>query len=101
MVIERRRELAIRLALGAMASDLVTAVVSEAGRLVVLGAATGLLLSVPLLGFARSLLYEVSSWDPASLAASVIALVVGGLAAALIPARRAARLQPAAVLKEE
>jgi hypothetical protein len=85
----------------ALAAHLVRAVVAEAGRLVALGAAAGLLLSIPLLGFARSVLYEVSAWDPASLATSVIALVAGGLAAAFIPARRAARLQPAAVLKEE
>lgn len=101
MVIERRRELAIRLALGALAADLVRAVMGEAGRLVALGAATGLLLAIPLLGFARSLLYEVSAWDPASLMASVIVLFAGGLVAAFIPARRAARLHPAVVLKEE
>ncbi|MDX1392759.1 MAG: ADOP family duplicated permease [Gemmatimonadota bacterium] len=100
-VASARRELGLRMALGAAPGRLVRAVARFAVSLVVVGAVMG----VPLaLGGARLLagqLFEVGSADPASFA--LAALLTGGVAvlAAVIPARRAARVDPARVFRSE
>lgn len=100
-VAERRRELGLRLALGATPARLVNGVVSEALRLVALGAVIGLGLALAgtrLLGY---LLYRVSPHDPAVLASVTVLLALLAAVAALLPARRAAATDPVTALRQE
>jgi len=97
----RRREVGLRVALGALSSAIVAQFVAQALRIVGIACAAGLVLSF---GFARALsglLYGVSPFDPLTLA-GVIVLVVGvGAIAAFLPALRASRIDPMEALREE
>ncbi|HET7584783.1 MAG TPA: ABC transporter permease [Gemmatimonadaceae bacterium] len=99
-VSQRTREFGVRLALGARASDILAHVAGGALRLAALGIAAG---AVGALAFARlltALLYGVGPGDPITLAAASAALFVVALAAALVPAFRAAGVDPASTLRE-
>jgi ABC-type antimicrobial peptide transport system permease subunit len=99
-VSRRRTELGVRLALGASGFAIVRAV---AGRLIVLcgaGIVAGCLIAVSAGRFVQALLFDTTPRDPVSVALSVMALVVVAGCAAWIPARRAARLDPADVLRD-
>ena len=100
-VARRRNEIGIRLALGAGRERVMRMIVGEAGRLVVLGTIAGVLLALATTRFVSSFLYGVGSTDPATLVIS--ACVLGGvaMAAALLPAWRASRLDPTEALREE
>nr|MDQ2970599.1 hypothetical protein [Acidobacteriota bacterium] len=98
---QRRRELGIRIALGAQAGDVLRLILREGAVL----AAIGVTLAVPaalavsrLLG---GLLYEVRPHDPAVLTGVVIFLLAVTLAASWLPARSAARVDPAIALRQE
>lgn len=98
---QRRREIGIRMALGAMASDVLALILTRAALLAGLGVALGVAASWLLGPRIAHVLYEVEPRDATILgAAAAIAFVVSALAAS-IPSRRATRLQPAAVLREE
>jgi putative ABC transport system permease protein len=97
----RRNEIGVRLALGAARSKVVAMLVGETGWLVGIGAAAGLALTFGATRLVSSLLYGIKPTDPATLAVSVLSLVVLGLGAALVPARRAARMNPLAALRED
>jgi putative ABC transport system permease protein len=101
LVSERVREIGIRLALGARPGGVLALIVGSGMRLVGLGLALGLILSVPLARLAAGLLYGLSPSDPTTLlgAALLLALVAG--LAAWIPARAAARVDPVRALKCE
>jgi ABC-type antimicrobial peptide transport system permease subunit len=101
MVAERRRELGIRLALGATRSQVVREILLHAGRYVAAGLAIGLLAGGALSSLARSLLFGVAPTDLSILTIVATLLFVAGLAAALPPAWRAAQVDPAATLKAE
>jgi putative ABC transport system permease protein len=97
----RRRELGIRLALGLTPARVVAQVVGRGGRLVLLGSVVG---TIGVLGLARllaTLLYGVSAVDPLALLGATVLLLLVGMLAALVPARRASRLDPAAVFREQ
>ncbi|HEX6533718.1 MAG TPA: ADOP family duplicated permease [Gemmatimonadaceae bacterium] len=99
-VSQRSREFGIRLALGARASDILAHVAGGALRLAALGIAAG---AVGALLFARlltALLYGVGPGDPVTLAAASAALFLVVLAAALVPAFRAAGVDPASALRD-
>lgn len=100
--IERRsHELGIRAALGACAGDLRRLVLSEAMRLVGAGLALGGALAVAVTRALGAFLYGVERWDAVILTATAGLLVFAGLAAALGPAIRAGRVDPAVALREE
>lgn len=100
-VVQRTRELGVRAALGARAADLERMVVGGAVRLAAIGAAAGLVLfAVGRRGLA-ALLYGVEATDPAALAGGVGALAAAILVASWLPARRAARTDPAMVMRAE
>jgi predicted permease len=100
-VARRTRELGVRIALGARADQVLRMVLAQGLGPVASGLALGLLAAAGLLGFARGLLYEVSPRDPAALAGGAALLGAVALAAILVPARRATRVDPAAALRAE
>ena len=98
-VTERRRELGVRLALGATSSGLMRAVLGDAARMVILGLTAGLLLLALSGRFLRSVIFGVTPHDPVALAAGVAILMIVALAAAAPPLRRAARVDPIEALR--
>ncbi|HSA57504.1 MAG TPA: ABC transporter permease [Gemmatimonadaceae bacterium] len=100
-VARRTREMAVRAALGADRRSLLSLVIRSGGRVVAAGAAVGLAGAILLAGLLSNLLYEVSPRDPAVLAAATLAIAAVGLAATILPARRATRADPMVALREE
>lgn len=99
-VVQRQREIALRIALGARSEDVVRLVLSRGALLAGVGVVVGIAAALALSRFISSLLYEVSAFDlPMLLAATGVSLATA-LAASYLPARRAARAQPMAVLRE-
>jgi predicted permease len=99
-VTHRRGELAVRLALGANPHRVLRLVVGEGALLV----GVGMLIAVPGIyaagGLIQGLLVEVTPWDPLTLAAVAIGLVLVTMTACYVPARRVLILDPAPVLRE-
>jgi putative ABC transport system permease protein len=97
----RRRELGVRVALGASASRILGLVLREGLALAAAGLAAGLLAAFALSRFLASLLYEVSATDPATFAAIAGLAVLVACAASLVPAVRALRVDPVTALRAE
>ena len=97
----RRREIGIRLAVGASAAEIRKLVVSRGLRLGVAGAALGSAAALLAVRALRPLLYGMSPAEPWSLAAVAAGLVGAAVLACAIPARRASRLDPVQVLRSE
>jgi putative ABC transport system permease protein len=97
----RKRDWAIRVALGLPGSRVVTHVVRQGAVLAGIGIGLGALGAVALTRLLTSFLYGVSGVDPIAFAAAGAALLVIGLVAAFIPARRAGTVDPAMVLREQ
>jgi len=95
----RAREIGVRSALGARVSDIVGLVLRQSMAIAVAGIAAGLLASMWLAGALQGLLFGVTSHDPASFAAVAALLIVVTAVASLIPARRAAGVDPVKVLR--
>jgi len=98
---QRAREIGVRMALGAQRRSVYRLVLGDAGRLVSLGAALGVVCAVTLATLMQHLLFAVESWDPATLAVASTALIVSALLASYLPARRAASVNPVEVLRAE
>jgi putative ABC transport system permease protein len=98
-VSQRTREIGLRVALGADAARVRRLVVRQTLAPVLLGALAGLGLTIPLGAGLREMLFEVSSSDPATLAAGAALLVAVAVAASVVPARRAGRLEPVEALR--
>jgi hypothetical protein len=96
----RRREIGVRMALGASVRDVRRLVVRQALTTAVPGMAAGLAVAVALGMTGQSVLFGVQPLDPLSLAAGVIALAAVVVAASYVPVRRATRVDPALVLKQ-
>jgi predicted permease len=97
----RRREIGIRLALGARASDVLRMVVLQGMRPALVGMAVGLAAALALGRVLSSLIFGVRATDPGTFAAVAVLLAAVALAACLIPARRAARVSPTTALRDE
>jgi putative ABC transport system permease protein len=97
----RRKEIGIRLALGARPGEVRWMMVAHGLGPVAAGLAVGLGASLGCGKLVRSLLYQVNPADPATMAAVAAGLFVIGLAACALPARAAAALDPAGVLRDE
>ena len=101
MVAQRRREIAIRMAVGAQVADVHRLVLTEAGVLAVVGAALGVGSAVVLTRRIQALLFETSPLDPVVFVAVSMLLIGVCLLASWLPARRAARLDPVTALRAE
>ena len=99
--LRRTREVGLRMALGALRSDVVRAMVGGGLRWVALGCLIGAIASLASGRLLEATLYGVSAWDPVSIGAAAAALLLVGLAAAYIPARRASRIEPMVALRDE
>lgn len=100
-VSRRRRELGIRLALGAQGREVLRAALGPALRVLLLGSAAGLVLGVLASRLLAFVVYEATSRDPLVLAGAVGAMLLIGLLATWIPARRALAINPLELLREE
>ena len=89
------------MALGARASDVLSQVLRNAFTLVIVGLAFGMLGAFALTRVMKSLLFEVSPLDPLALGAACISMMLIGLVAGFLPARRAARVDPVMTLRDE
>ncbi len=101
LVQARQREVALRLALGAVRPQVLRQVFAQGLRVSLLGCGAGLLLSAALSRALLGVLFGVSAFDPATLAGVVAVVASASSAASLIPAIRASRLDPMRVLREE
>ncbi len=101
VVARRAREIAIRMALGAVPADVVTLMLKRVGGLLALGLGVGLASTVAVGRVASSLLFGLEPTDPTTLMMGVVILAVIGIAAAFIPAARAAGVSPAAGIRAE
>ena len=100
-VVQRLREIGIRMALGARGGDVVR-MISGQGLLVTLtGVAIGLFAAVALTRLMGSILYEVDPVEPVTFAGVAVFLVAISMLATYLPARRATRVDPSRVLREE
>jgi putative ABC transport system permease protein len=100
-VARRTRELGIRLALGGRPGQMRRMVIRQTAVPVTVGLAAGLPVTFAVTRLLGRFLYGVTPSDPATLAAAVLLLILGGLAAADLPARRAAGVSPLEALRHE
>ncbi len=97
----RTHEIGIRMALGAESGDVLKLVINMGLRLVMLGVGIGLAVSLGVVRIIATQLWGVSPFDPATLIAVPLVLLITGLVACWIPARRAARVDPLVALRYE
>ena len=100
-VTQRRREIGVRMALGAERRDVLRLVLRRALRIVVAGLVVGLAGAAAVTRVLQSFLFGVTPTDPLAFTAVTLALVAVCLTAAWIPARRATRIDPVAALRAE
>jgi predicted permease len=100
-VSQRRREIGIRLALGAQPGELKKMFVRHGLKLVGIGLALGLVASLALMRLMKSLLFGISPLDPLTYATVPIVLAAAAMLASYLPARRAAAVDPVETLKAE
>jgi ABC-type antimicrobial peptide transport system permease subunit len=100
-VARRRNEIGVRVALGATRGRIILMIVRETAILVAAGVAVGIGLAIWSGRAAEALLYGLTASDPKMLALGVLALTVVAVVATVVPAHRAARLDPTTALREE
>jgi ABC-type antimicrobial peptide transport system permease subunit len=100
-VSKRKRELGIRMALGAQGKEVLRAALGRAFKLLAFGSAAGLLLGILASRVLAFIVYQATPRDPLVLAGVVLAMVLLGLLATWIPAQRALSIDPMVLLREE
>jgi putative ABC transport system permease protein len=100
-VTRRTQEIGVRVALGAARADILRLVVVQGLRLAGAGVVIGVILAALGMPLARTLLYEVSPFDPTSFAAVSLFLLAVAAVASYVPARRATRVDPLVALRQE
>jgi len=100
-VAQRRREVGIRMALGARVPHVLALVIGQGLRLTGLGMAVGVLAAAALMRLVRTFLFGVSPADPATFVGVILLLGAGAVVACAVPALRATRVDPADALRYE
>jgi ABC-type antimicrobial peptide transport system permease subunit len=100
-VARRRREIGVRIAVGAPPGAVEWMVLRESLTLLACGVVIGVPCAIGVTRLVSSMLFGLSPQDPATIAAALTTLTVATLAAAYLPARRAARIDPILALREE
>jgi ABC-type antimicrobial peptide transport system permease subunit len=100
-VSKRLRELGIRIALGAQRSEVLRAALGRAFRMLAVGSAVGLMLGLAATRVLSYVVYQASPRDPLVLSGVIAVMLTLGVLAAWIPARRALKADPLALLREE
>jgi putative ABC transport system permease protein len=100
-VSQRTREIGIRMALGASPGDVLRLVVGDGWRLAAIGLLTGIVAALLSTRLMQSLVFDVSTTDPLTFAATGGILAVVALLASYVPARRATRINPMVALRHE
>jgi predicted permease len=98
---QRRREIGVRVALGARPADVVRMVLGESSRMTIAGVVIGVAGAAALTRVLASMLYGVSTTDAATFIVSAIIVALVASAAGLIPARRASRVDPTVALRAD
>ena len=101
MVVQRRSEIGVRMALGASRRDILVMILREAAVLLGIGLAVGTVLALAAGNAAASLLYGLKPRDPVTLACAILGMTVVAFIASVLPARRAAAVHPMVALREE
>jgi len=101
LVTRRRGEIGIRMALGARRSDILAMVLRQAGSLLVVGVSAGTALGFLAGGFASPFVFGLEPHDVRPMVLACVSLAAPAMMAILVPACRAARLEPLAALREE
>jgi len=101
MVVQRTREIGLRMALGAQRSDVLGMIVRRGLLLALIGTGAGLAVSATITSFISGMLYHVQATDPLTFATTAALLLVVSVAASSIPAYRAAYLDPTQTLREQ
>jgi putative ABC transport system permease protein len=99
-VSQRRREIGIRMALGAESGSIFTLVLREGGLIVMLGAVFGLIGAFVVRRTLQAQLYETGAMDPRVVISVALMLIVVALLACVLPARRAAKTDPLIALSD-
>ena len=100
-VTQRRREIGVRMALGADRRDVLRLVLMRAFRIIVAGVIVGLAVAVGMTRVLQRFLFGVTPTDPIAFTLVTLLLMAVGLVAAWLPARRATRIDPSAALRAE
>jgi len=100
-VLQRTREIGIRLALGAQRSDVLKLIIGKGMLLVGIGLAIGLVLATALAQLLKTFLFGIGATDPTTMIGVMVILGLTAFLACWIPARRAIRINPIAALREE
>jgi predicted permease len=97
----RRREIGVRMALGANARAVVTMILRQGMKLTLIGVLPGLIAAFAVMRFLKGFLYEISVSDPLTFTIITLLLIATALLACYLPARRAARVDPIQALRNE
>lgn len=100
-VTQQRREIGIRMALGAGPREIVSGVLRNAASMITVGLTAGLAGAFALTSLMKTLLFQVSALDPVAFVIACASMSLVGLLAVFVPASRATRVDPVATLREE
>jgi ABC-type antimicrobial peptide transport system permease subunit len=100
-VAQRTREIGVRMAVGSSRANILLLMLREAAAFTGIGVLVGLIAALAGAHLASALLFQTSSADPASICVSVSALLIIAMSAAVLPASRAASINPVEALRSE